>query len=264
MSEPVVQSIRDGAVARIVLNRPDKLNAFTQAMHEGLRAALDAVEADADCRVLVIAAAGRAFCAGQDLSERIVPEGAPPVDIGAALARDLNPLINRLRALPIPVVCAVNGIAAGAGASLALASDIVFAGRSAKFAFSFTRIGLGPDGGASWMLPRLVGPARAAGLALLAEPVTAEQAEAWGMIWSCVDDDALNAAVAQTAAQLARQPREALAITKAALQDGWANTLPVQLEHERTTQQNLGFSADYAEGVRAFVEKRPANFERTR
>jgi 2-(1,2-epoxy-1,2-dihydrophenyl)acetyl-CoA isomerase len=263
MTEPVVQFTRDAAVARIVLNRPDKLNAFTQAMHQGLRAALDSVEKDPGCRVLVIAAAGRAFCAGQDLSERIVPEGAPAVDIGAALARDLNPLIARLRALPIPVICAVNGIAAGAGASLALASDLVFAARSAKFTFSFTRIGLGPDGGASWVLPRLVGPARAAGLGLLAEPVSAEQAQAWGMIWRCVDDEALATCVAETASQLARQPREALAMTKAALQESWANSLPEQFEYERLTQQRLGFSADYAEGVRAFVDKRPANFDRT-
>jgi 2-(1,2-epoxy-1,2-dihydrophenyl)acetyl-CoA isomerase len=261
MDQPPVLFTREQGVARIVLNRPNKLNALTAPMHRSLRDALDGIAADPTCRVVVLAGAGRAFSAGQDLSERVAPEGAPPVDIGAALDRDLNPLIARLRALPQPVISAVQGTAAGAGASLALAADLVFAARSARFVFSFTRVGLGPDGGGSWILPRLVGPAKAAGLALLAEPITGQEADAWGLIWRCVDDDALDAVVEETAAGLARQPREALARTKAALQAGWNATFAEQLAHERQAQQTLGFSEDYAEGVRAFLEKRPPSFK---
>lgn len=260
MSDLVLVDIAEG-VFRLTLNRPEKLNAFTAPMHAALRDALDRLEADPAVRVLLIAGAGRSFCAGQDLAERITPEGSPPVDLGHTVGRDLNPLVSRIRALPFPVIAAVQGVAAGAGASLALSADLVLAARSASFVFSFTRVGLGPDGGASWVLPRLIGPARAAGLALLGDKLPAPDAEAWGLIWRCVDDEALESAATDTARRLASQPREALAQTKRALQQSWQNDLAAQLAHEQQAQRHLGFSADYKEGVTAFVEKRPPAFK---
>lgn len=258
-TEPILQA-REGGVTRLTLNRPERLNSFTAEMHAAFRSALDAVETDEGCRCLVITGAGRSFCAGQDLKERLVPLGAKPVDIGEELDRNLNPLVSRLNALPVPVIAAVNGIAAGAGASLALAADLIFAARSAKLIFSFTKIGLCPDGGSSWKLPRLVGAARAAGLALLGEPLPAEQAEAWGLIWRCVDDDALAQTVGDYAQSLATRSRAALAETKHALQTSWRNDLTEQLVLERNAQQRLGLGADYREGVAAFLEKRPPRF----
>ena len=259
MSAPVVHSIEDG-VASIRLNRPDKLNAFTADLHAAFRQALDSIEQATGLSCVLLTGSGRAFCAGQDLNERAPPPGQPPTDIGATLARDMNPLISRLRALPVPVVAVVHGVAAGAGASLALAADIVVAGRSAKFSFTFGKIGLIPDGGATWILPRLVGPARAMGLALTGEAITADQAADWGLIWKTVEDDALLAEVDRLAAYFRSQPRAALAATKTALQTAWNSTLQEQLELERVTQQRLGFSADYAEGVKAFLKRRAPQF----
>jgi 2-(1,2-epoxy-1,2-dihydrophenyl)acetyl-CoA isomerase len=260
MANPVICEIKDG-VARITLNRPDKLNSFTSELHAELRAEMDKVEATPGLKCVVITGAGRAFCAGQDLNERVRAPGQAPTDIGETLGRDLIPLVQRIRALPAPVIAAVNGVAAGAGASLALACDLVVAGRSAKFSFGFSRIGLIPDGAATWTLPRLVGPARAAGLALTGEAVAAEDAAAWGMIWSCVADGALSAEVDRLVEQFAKASTAALAATKAALQLSWANDLDAQLELERRVQQDRGFSADYAEGVAAFIERRPPRFE---
>jgi 2-(1,2-epoxy-1,2-dihydrophenyl)acetyl-CoA isomerase len=243
----------------LTLNRPDRLNAFNDAMHAALAAALDAAEADASCRALLLTGAGRAFCAGQDLNDRLPREGKMPV-VGPALEQFYNPLVRRLRALPIPVVAAVNGIAAGAGANIALACDIVLAARSASFVQSFAKIGLIPDSGGTWTLPRLVGRARARALALLADPLPAERAEAWGMIWRAVDDEALRAEAEQLCARLAVAPTEALALIKRALDAADTNSFEAQLDLEATLQRQAGATPDYAEGVRAFADKRPPVF----
>lgn len=248
-----------GDIARITLNRPDKLNSFTAAMHGRLAAALDQVEA-ARARVLVVTGAGRGFCAGQDLSDRAAAPGAAPVDLGHTIETYYNPLVRRLRALAMPVIVGVNGVAAGAGANIALAGDLVIAARSAKFIQAFCRIGLMPDSGGTWFLPRLVGPARAAGLALLGESLTAAQAAQWGLIWKMVEDDALAGEIDALAAHLAVQPTRALAAIKAALQVSWSNGLDAQLDLERDLQRGLGASADYREGVTAFIEKRKPDF----
>ena len=257
--EQIVQSSADG-VARITLNRPDRLNSFTRQMHAEVREALAAVAADTTARVLVLTGAGRGFCAGQDLSDRAVSPGDAPVDLGESIERDYLPLVQGLRALPMPVVCAVNGVAAGAGANVALACDIVVAARSASFIQAFCRIGLVPDSGGTWFLPRLVGTARAAGLALLGDKLPAEQAASWGLIWECVDDAELAPAVERIAAQLAQASPRGLAAIKRALQAGAGNTLDAQLALERDLQRELGFGTDYREGVAAFLEKRAPRF----
>lgn len=256
---PVRVEVRPGYRV-VVLNRPDKLNSFNAAMHDGLRAALDAAAGDVDTRALVLTGAGRAFCAGQDLGDRAMGEDGAPPDLGATLDASYNPLVRRLRALPFPTVAAVNGVAAGAGANLALACDIVLAGRSARFIQAFAKIGLIPDSGGTWTLPRLVGPARATALAMLAEPVAAEQAQAWGMIWRAVDDAALMAEAEATALRLAALPTGALVAVRRAMDAAAANGLDAQLDLERDLQRELGRGADYAEGVRAFLEKRAASF----
>lgn len=245
-----------GAVSTITLNRPDKLNAFTAEMHAELADALGVVQSSG-ARVLVLTGAGRGFCAGQDLAER--KRDARP-DLGETLAKLYNPLIRHLRAMEIPILAAVNGVAAGAGMSLALAADITIAARSASFLQAFARIGLQPDAGSTWMLPRLVGPARARGLAMLAEKISAEQAEAWGLIWKVVDDAQLAAEVATLSERLASAAPLAIAHIKRALDLAWENSLDGQLELERMNQAALGRSDDYREGVAAFLEKRPARF----
>ncbi len=243
----------------LTLNRPQRLNAFTEAMHEALATALAEAEADPACRALLLTGAGRAFSTGQDLNERITPDGDVVVP-GEALARHYNPLVRKLRALPFPVVCAVNGAAAGAGCSIALACDIVLAARSASFIQVFARIGLVPDAGGTWMLPRLVGQARARGLALLAEPLAAEQAEAWGLIWKCVEDGALLDEAHALCARFASAPTFGLGLIKQALDAGESNDLETQLELERSLQRQAGSHEDYREGVRAFLEKRRPQF----
>jgi 2-(1,2-epoxy-1,2-dihydrophenyl)acetyl-CoA isomerase len=250
---------RHGGWWVLTLDRPDKLNSFTEAMHAELMAALVDAEADPACRALLLTGAGRGFCAGQDLGDRVMGDGAPP-DLGDTLERLYNPLIRKLRALRMPVVCAVNGVAAGAGANVALACDIVLAARSARFIQAFAKIGLVPDSGGTWLLPRLVGAARARALALLAEPVPAEQAEAWGMIWKAVDDAALMDEARRLTAHLAAQPTRALALIKRALDAAEANGLDAQLDLERDLQREAGRTPDYAEGVRAFMAKRPPVF----
>ena len=256
---PILSEISDG-VAVITLNRPDVLNAFNEEMHLALRTALDAVEADVTVRALLLTGAGRGFCAGQDLSDRNVSADVE-LDLGQTLETYYNPLVRRLRALPLPVVCAVNGVAAGAGANIALACDLVLAAKSAKFVQAFCRLGLVPDSGGTYSLPRLVGAARAKGLALLGESLGAEQAEAWGLIWRAVEDDELMAEATKLAAHLATQPTAGLAKIKRALQASLGNDLDAQLDLERDLQREAGRSADYREGVAAFMEKRKPVFQ---
>lgn len=244
----------DGAVGTLTLNRPDKLNSFTRQMHEELAAALDGIAKAGTLRALVLTGAGRGFCAGQDLADA---DG----DLGQTVDRYYNPLIRRLRALELPVIAAVNGVAAGAGANLALACDIVLAGRSASFIQAFTKIGLVPDSGGTWTLPRLVGMARATALIMLGEKVSAEQAADWGMIWKCVDDAALLAEAGKMAATLATQPTKGLALQKRALDASWTNSLSQQLDTERDLQSQAGATEDFREGVNAFMQKRAPNFQ---
>jgi len=251
---------RGDGIARITLNRPDRLNSFTTQMHAEVRAALDEVRGDPSLRVLLLTGAGRGFCAGQDLSDRAVAPGGAPVDLGASIEQNYRPLVLGLRGLPLPVVCAVNGVAAGAGANLALACDIVIAARSATFIQAFSKIGLVPDSGGTFFLPRLVGTARAMGLALLGDKLPAEQAAAWGLIWQCVDDAELVPTADRLAAQLAQAPTRGLAGIKRALHASAGNTLEDQLTLERDLQRELGYSDDYREGVAAFLAKRPPTF----
>jgi 2-(1,2-epoxy-1,2-dihydrophenyl)acetyl-CoA isomerase len=251
---------RADGVATITLNRPDKLNAFTTELHRALAAALDTVEGDETIRAVMLTGAGRGFCAGQDLAERAAIIAGGKVEGGKALETWYNPLVRRLRRLEKPVVCAVNGVAAGAGANIALACDIVLAARSASFIQAFCRIGLVPDAGGSYVLPRLVGMARASALTLLGDKLPAEQAAAWGLIWRVVDDDALVAEATALAQHLARQPTRALALIKQALNASFANTLDEQLDLERALQMKAAATDDFREGVAAFLEKRPANF----
>jgi 2-(1,2-epoxy-1,2-dihydrophenyl)acetyl-CoA isomerase len=255
----ILASLETG-VLTITLNRPDKLNAFNPEMHEQLRAALEQADAP-EVRAVLLTGAGRAFCAGQDLSTRKVSPGAAPIDLAVSLGSYYNPLVRRLRELPKPVVCAVNGTAAGAGANIALACDLVIAARSASFVQAFSKIGLLPDSGGTWFLPRLVGSARAMGLALLGEKLSAEDAAAWGLIWKVVDDDALAAEAMQVATQLAAGPTKGYGLLKQALYASAANSLDAQLELERDLQRKAGFTEDYREGVAAFLEKRKPVFK---
>jgi len=247
-------------IARITLNRPDRLNSFTAQMHAELRDALARVTGDGDARVLVLTGAGRAFCAGQDLSDRAVAPGAAPVDLGASIEDNYRPLVLSIRNLPLPVVCAVNGVAAGAGANIALACDIVIATKSASFIQAFCKIGLVPDSGGTYFLPRLVGSARAMGLAFLGDRVSAEQAAEWGLIWKCVDDGEFVATTDAMAAQLADAPTAGLAAIKRALYASSGNTLEQQFDVERDAQRAAAKSSDYRQGVAAFLEKRAPRF----
>jgi 2-(1,2-epoxy-1,2-dihydrophenyl)acetyl-CoA isomerase len=250
----------DGGIARLTLNRPDRLNCFNDAMHAEVRGALEQVKADTSVRVLLLTGAGRGFCAGQDLSDRAVAPGEAPVDLGASIERNYKPLILALRTLPVPVVCAVNGVAAGAGANLVLACDLVIAARSASFIQAFSKIGLVPDSGGTYFLPRLVGTARAMGLALLGDKLSAEQAAQWGLIWQCVDDGELTAVTEKLLALFAQAPTQGLAAIKQAIQASAGNSLLDQLDLERDLQRALGASDDYREGVAAFTAKRPPHF----
>ena len=243
----------------ITLNRPERLNAFNDAMHEALRDAIAQAEADESCRALLITGAGRGFCAGQDLSDRLLKPGEKPVPRNS-LETYYNPLVRKLRALPFPVIAAVNGVAAGAGCNIALACDIVLAARSASFTQSFARIGLIPDSGGTWLLPRLVGEARARALALLAEPLPAEKAEQWGLVWKCVDDAALAGEAKSLCEHFAAAPTQGLALIKRALDASAGNSFDAQLDLERDLQREANMTPDYAEGVRAFMEKRKPNF----
>jgi 2-(1,2-epoxy-1,2-dihydrophenyl)acetyl-CoA isomerase len=257
-TDVVLSEIRQG-YRLITLNRPDRLNSFGAGMHAALLAALKDAEADKTCRALVLTGAGRGFCAGQDLSDVAAKPGTTP-NLAATIEQNYNPLVRALRDLPMPAICAVNGVAAGAGANLAFACDIVLAARSAKFIQAFAKIGLVPDCGGSWLLPRLAGRARARGMAMLAEPVSAEQAEAWGLIWKAVDDATLMDEAHKLAAHFATQPTTGLALMKQALDAAETNTLDQQLDLERDLQGAAGRTPDYSEGVAAFFEKRAPRF----
>lgn len=247
-------------VARLTLNRPDRLNSFNVQMHEEVRDALQKLVRKPAARVLVLTGAGRGFCAGQDLGDRAVAPGGEGVDLGDSIENYYKPLVWALRNLPMPVIAAVNGVAAGAGANIALACDLVIATRSASFVQAFSKLGLVPDSGGTWVLPRLVGNARAMGLALLAEKLPAEQAAQWGLIWRCVDDSEFKDTIESLAAQLATSPTRGLARTKQAIYESWERSLEQQLDQERDFQRELGRSRDYSEGVAAFTEKRAPKF----
>lgn len=265
MSAPfeTIQYREEEGVATLTLNRPERLNSFSRQMHAEIRVALDQLRASraaGTVRVLVITGAGRAFCSGQDLSERQPGADGSPPDLGLSIERDYKPLVLALRALDLPVIAAVNGVAAGGGANFALAADLVFAARSASFIQPFCKLGLIPDTGGSWVLPRLIGPARALGLSLLGDKLSAAEAEAWGLIWKCVDDAELMPTVASVAARLAAGPTRGYARTKQAIWSSSTRTFEEQLDVERDYMGELSHSADYREGVAAFLEKRPAAF----
>lgn len=253
--ERIVFDLRD-AVARITFNRPDRLNSFTVEMHEEVAHAIG--ETSRSARVLVITGEGRGFCAGQDLSDPAVKPGS---DLREMLEKHYNPLVRSIASLEMPVIAAVNGVAAGAGANIALACDIVIAARRARFIQSFSNIGLIPDAGGTWNLPRLCGQARAMGLALTGEPLSAERAEGIGMIWKCVDDDKLHVEVDALAAKFASAPTRGLALTKKLMRDSVARSLQAQLDAECEAQSALGRSLDYQEGLAAFMEKRSPVFK---
>jgi 2-(1,2-epoxy-1,2-dihydrophenyl)acetyl-CoA isomerase len=243
-------------IARITFNRPDRLNSFTRAMHVELR---DALVNLGDARVVILTGAGRGFCAGQDLNDRAVAPGEA-IDLGETVEESWNPLIRTLSSLPQPVIARVNGVAAGAGANIALACDLVIAAKSAKFIQSFSALGLIPDSGGSWHLPRLVGQARALGLALTGEPLPAEKAAEWGLIWKAVDDETLDVEVDALATKLASLPPLGLAAIKQIIRTSGSRTLDEELDLQRDEMRRLGFTEDYREGVAAFLEKRPAKF----
>ena len=245
-----------GAVARITLNRPDRLNSFTAQMHEELRDALGKLD---DARVLVLTGAGRGFCAGQDLNDRAVAPGEA-VDLGETVQACWNPLVRSLTLLPQPVIARVNGVAAGAGANIVLACDMVVAAKSAKFIQSFSAIGLIPDSGGTWVLPRLLGQARALGLALTGEPLPADRAAEWGLIWKAVEDEALDAEVDAIASKLASLPPLGLAAIKDMIRTSWQYSLDEELERQAGAMRRLGFTEDYREGVASFLEKRTPSF----
>jgi 2-(1,2-epoxy-1,2-dihydrophenyl)acetyl-CoA isomerase len=245
-----------GPVARITLNRPDRLNSFTAQMHGELR---DVLANLGEARVVVLTGAGRGFCAGQDLNDRAVAPGEA-VDLGETVQACWNPLIRTLTSIPQPVIARVNGVAAGAGANIALACDIVVAAKSAKFIQSFSAIGLIPDSGGTWALPRLVGQARALGLALTGDPLPAERAAEWGMVWKAVEDEALDAEVDAVANKLASLPPLGLAAIKEMIRSSWQYSLDEELERQAGAMRRLGFTEDYREGVAAFLEKRAPTF----
>ena len=259
-SQSVLLDRLEGGVLTLTLNRPERLNALNGALIEALSAGIKRAGTDPECRAVLITGAGRGFCAGADLANRAFSPGDARPDLGAALENGLNPIIRGVRNLPKPVVCAVNGPAAGAGASIALACDIVLAAKSAQFLQAFARIGLIPDAGGTFVLPRLIGDARARALMMLAEPIGAEGAEAIGMIYRAVDDQDLMGEAHTVAERLAAGSTHALGLMKRALAASPTNTLDAQLDLERDLQREAGASDDYMEGVRAFLDKRPANF----
>ncbi|HEX9168739.1 MAG TPA: enoyl-CoA hydratase-related protein [Roseiarcus sp.] len=259
-SQPVLLDKLDGGVLALTLNRPERLNALNIALIQALLAAAQRAAADPECRVVLITGAGRGFCAGADLADRALSPGSARPDLGQALEKGINPLIRAIRKLPKPVVCAVNGPAAGAGANLALACDVVLAAKSAQFLQAFARIGLIPDAGGTFILPRLVGDARARALMMLADPINAEQAEAWGMIHRAVEDQDLMGEARIVAERLSGGPTHTFGLIKRALAASPGAGLDAQLDLERDLQREAGGRDEYVEGVRAFLEKRKADF----
>jgi 2-(1,2-epoxy-1,2-dihydrophenyl)acetyl-CoA isomerase len=260
MPDDLVLHRLDAGVLELVLNRPEKLNAFTPEMHVTLRTQFDRAAQDSSVRAVLLTGAGRGFCAGQDLGDRDPRKGGPRPDLGATIGSYYNPLIRAIRALPKPVVAAVNGVAAGAGANIALACDIVLASDKARFVQSFAKLGLVPDAGGSWSLPRLLGEARAKALALTGEPLSATQAADWGLIWRALPEDDLMPEARALALKLAKGPTFGLGLTKQAIQAAATNSFDAQLDLEQDYQRRAGLSDDYAEGVTAFLEKREARF----
>lgn len=260
MSEPTILFAASNGVARITLNRPDKLNSFNRTMHAELRAVITQVANDPDIRAVVLAGAGRGFCAGQDLADLSFEPGHS-TDLGGVVDQLFNPLIRSIQALRKPVIARIQGIAAGAGANLALACDLVIASRSASFLQAFVNIGLLPDSGGTFFLPHKVGTARAMGLAMLGEKLAADKAEAWGLIWKCVEDDMLDAEIDKLANRLAGMPTMAIGAAKLAIHAAQHQTLDASLDLERDLQASLSASHDYLEGVQAFLQKRPPNFK---
>ena len=258
--ETIEFEITEG-VAVLTLNRPDRMNSFNTQMHGEVRDALKQVKKDGSVRCLLITGNGRGFCAGQDLSDRNVDPNAEMPNLGESIEKNYNPLIRTLQGLEMPVICAVNGVAAGAGANIAFACDIVLAARSASFIQAFCKIGLVPDSCGTWTLPRLVGHARAMALSMLGDKISAEQAQSWGMIWQVIDDEQLKDEALSMAKRLATQPTKGLALIKRAIQSSWDNSFDEQLDLERDLQTLAGRTEDYREGVKAFMEKRQPDFK---
>jgi len=252
---------KDNGVAKITLNRPDKLNSFNVQMHEELQSALDDIATDSESRCVLLTGAGRGFCAGQDLGDRAVSSDQAAPDLGMSVEKFYNPLIRRLTNLKMPVICALNGVAAGAGASVVMACDIVIAASSASFILSFAKVGLVPDSGSSWHFARAIGLPRAKAMAMLGTKIKAEQAEQWGLIYQVVDNEELDATSSEMASHLAKQPTEALANIKELVHTAFDYSLNEQLERERKAMQHLGRSHDYREGVASFMEKREPQFK---
>lgn len=257
--ETILFEKKDG-YAKITLNRPDVLNSFNEDMHIELRDALKDCQKSDDVRAILLTAAGRGFCAGQDLGDRAVSGDTGPRDLSQTIDKFYNPLIRLISSIEKPIVCAVNGVAAGAGANIALACDIVYAAQSASFIQAFCKIGLVPDSGGTWSLPNLIGVARAKALAMLGDKISATQAEEWGMIWKCVDNDSLVETTEELCAHLAQQPTTGLGLIKRAINAAPTNTLDQQLDLERDLQKLAGFTDDYKEGVNAFLAKRKPSF----
>jgi 2-(1,2-epoxy-1,2-dihydrophenyl)acetyl-CoA isomerase len=252
---------KTNGVANLTLNRPDRLNSFNVQMHEELQSALDDIATDGETRCVVLTGAGRGFCAGQDLGDRAVSADQAAPDLGMSVEKFYNPLIRRITNLKMPVICALNGVAAGAGASVVMACDIVIAAKSASFILSFAKVGLVPDSGSSWHFARAIGLPRAKAMAMLGNKVKAEQAEQWGLIYQVVEDDDLQTTAAELGNHLAKQPTEALANIKELVHTAFDYSLNEQLERERKAMQHLGRSDDYREGVASFMEKREPNFK---
>ena len=261
MSEALVLVTTQGAIRTLTLNRPAALNSFTAAMHRELRAALDAAAADDAVRCVVLTGAGRGVSAGQDLNDEGMGNDGSPADVEAVVERHYKPLALRIRSMPVPVVAMVNGVAAGAGANIALGCDLVIAAKSASFIQAFSKIGLVPDGGGTWLLPRLVGRARALGLAMTGDKLAADEAAAMGMIWRCVDDAVLPETTMALAAKLAQLPSAALAATRRVIDDAVAMDFSQALSNEARVQGEMSRAGDFAEGVAAFLQKRPAVFK---
>ena len=256
-----IQFEYDKGVALITLNRPERLNSFTQQMHDELKSVMKILQSRVDLRGVILTGAGRGFCAGQDLAERKpLPEGQMR-DMGESLEKNYKPLVLAIRALPVPVVCFVNGVAAGAGVSLALASDILIAAKSASFLQAFAKLGLAPDAGSSYFLPRIIGTQRAMAASMLAKPITAEQALEWGLVWQLVEDDQLGSEIEAMKQTLANGPTRSYAAIKNLIYTSGQMTLEEQMNLETETQRELGYTEDYQEGGAAFREKRPAVFK---